>query len=137
MEGQLHKFLKHRVAQELQCQNYTIYHEPPDSPFDRLLWRSYRPDILGVLTRNSILQVVLAECETKPSQKRILKKTTQIRQVLSLQKQLNENHNILPLLVIPSLTLHKVNCVAIRRFWEIWILDSSGAILHKILRNHN
>ncbi|MCW3997848.1 MAG: hypothetical protein NWF10_04690 [Candidatus Bathyarchaeota archaeon] len=137
MEGQLHKFLKQSVALELQRKNYKLYNEPPESPFSRLWWHSYRPDILGLLSNKSVLQVILVECETKPNQKRVLEKTSQIRSVLSLQKQLYEHHTILPLLVIPPLTLHKVNCLAIRQFWEIWIVNPSGVILHKILRTHN
>jgi hypothetical protein len=134
MEGRLHKLLKHAVAKDLKCQKYTLYYEPPESPINRLLWHSYRPDILGVLLKGSNLRVVLVECETKPNQKRVLIKTAQIRRALSIQKQLNENHSIIPLLAIPSMNLHKVNFLEVRRFWEIWIVNRIGEIMHKIFR---
>ena len=135
MEGKLHKLLKLATRKELTCQNYTLYHEPAESPLDRLFWHSYRPDILGVQKMGSILKIVLVECETKPNQKRVLRKTAQIKRVFSLQKQLNEKHAVLPLLVIPFRNLHKVNCLEIRRFWEIWIVKYIGEIMHKISRS--
>ena len=72
-------------------------------------WHSYRPDILGILKSEKKLKIVIVECETKPNRNRVLKKTLQIKRVLSLQKQLNEHHFVLPLLAIPALNLHKIN----------------------------
>ena len=135
MEGRIHKFLKCTVGLELQNQKYTIYYEPLESPFNRLWWHSYRPDILATLSCNVNLQVVLVECETNPNQKRVLRKTAQIQQNLSLQKRLHENASILPLLVIPPSNLYKIICSSIRRFWEIWIINRSGEIKHRISRN--
>ena len=132
MEGKLHKLLKQSVEQELLNQYYEVYHEPPESPLKRLYWRSYRPDILGIFSKNSKLIIVIVECETKPSFKKILKKTNQIRYGFSLQKQLNENHFIFPLLVIPAMYLNKINFLEIRKFWHIWIINDSGKILHKL-----
>ena len=135
MEGDLHKFLKLKVGLELQNQNYAIYYEPLESPFNRLWWHSYRPDILATQSSNVNLQVVFVECETNPNQKRVLRKTVQIQQNLSLQKRLHENTSILPLLVIPPANLYRIICSSIRRFWEIWIINRSGEIKHKISRN--
>ena len=72
MEGRLHKLLKNSAGKELEAQNYRLYFEPLESPLDRLSWHSYRPDILGVLLDECDLRVVLVECETKPSYKRVL-----------------------------------------------------------------
>jgi hypothetical protein len=134
MEGQLHKLLKETVAKELENQNFKLYYEPSESPLNRVSWYSYRPDILGICVKNSTLQIMLVECETKPNQKRILEKTSQIKKVFSLQKQLWEYHKIIPILAIPVLNLYKVNCTRIRKFWEIWIVNQSGRLLHKIFR---
>jgi len=134
MEGKIHKLLKHAARKELKNQKYTLYHEPIESPLNRLFWHSYRPDILGVQKMCSIFKVVLVECETKPNKNRVLKKSAQIKRVFSLQQQLNEKHAILPLLVIPFKNLHKVNCLEIRSFWEIWIVNHLGEIMHKISR---
>ena len=134
MESQLHKLLKHTIAQELQKDNYKIYYEVVWSPFSRLMWHSYRPDILGVYKNENMIQIVLVECETKPNRKRVLQKTKQIKRVFSLQKQLDEHHFILPLLVIPAMNFHKINYLEIRQFWEIWIVNNKGEIIHKITR---
>jgi hypothetical protein len=74
----------------------------------------------------------LAECETTPTRKRIMAKASKIKQTLTLQKQLNERHVICPLLIIPPMKLGRINCSAIRRFWEIWIVNRRGIIAHKI-----
>jgi len=132
LEGKLHKLLKQSVTQDLLNQYYEVYHEPPESPLKRLYWRSYRPDILGIYSNNSKLIIVIAECEAKPSFKKTLRKTNQIRYGFSLQKRLNEKHFIFPLLVIPAMNFNKINFLEIRKFWQIWIINNSGKILHKL-----
>lgn len=135
MEGRLHKTLKCIVAKELQNQNYKIYYEPLESPFSHLWWHSYRPDILAILSNKFDQQIVLVECETKPNRKRVLNKTAKIKKNLSLQKRLHENTSILPLLIIPPTYLYRTICSTIQGFWEIWIVNQSGKIKHKISRN--
>lgn len=134
MESELHKKLKQAVARELHIQQYTVYHEPPEPPLSRLFWYSYRPDVIGVISNNSKLIILVVECETNPSLQRMLRKTNQIKHVFYLQKCLNEDHLILPLLIIPSMKFNKINFLEIRRFWEIWIINNSGKILHKLSR---
>ena len=132
MEGKLRKSLKQSVTQELLNQYYEVYHETPESPLKRLYWHSYSPDILGIYSNNSKLIIVIAECETKPSFEKTLRKTNQIRYGFSLQKQLNEYHFIFPLLVIPAINFNKINFLEIRKFWQIWIINNSGKILYKL-----
>jgi hypothetical protein len=134
-EGSLHKLHKQTVAQELQNQNYGIHFEPWESPLNLLWWRSYKPDILAVKQSSSSQRIILVECETNPSRKRVLSKTKQIQKNLSVQKQLFENTLILPLLVIPPNNLRKVLFSAVQKFWEIWIISLEGQIEHKIPRN--
>jgi hypothetical protein len=62
----------------------------------------------------------------------VLTKIQLIKKNLSLQKQLLENTTIRPLLIIPPNNLQKIICPAIRSFWEIWIINESGKIKHKI-----
>ena len=100
-------------------------------------WHSYHPDILAVLLDECDLRVVLVECETKPSYKRVMQNTELIRGVLSFQKRLYERHVIVPLFVIPSLSLYKVVCLDIRRFWEIWVINLLEEIMRKIPRLDN
>jgi hypothetical protein len=128
--------MKQTVAKELQSQKYTTYYEPLDSPYRNLWWDCFRPDVLATRYCKGNLQVVLVECETKPNRKRVLRKTVMIKRNLSLQKRLYENALILPLLVIPPFNLVKVICSAVRRFWEIWIVNQLGEIRHKISRNN-
>jgi len=137
MEGRLHKLFKVVVKKKLLEENYTVYVEPSKSPLERLWWRSYRPDVLGIISDKSTFKLVLAECETAPNSKRILAKTSKIRQTLTLQKQLNERHIIRPLLIIPPMKFDRINCTAIRRFWEIWIINQRGKITHKIPNKAN
>jgi hypothetical protein len=132
MEGKLHKLFKEIVKKQLLEEDYVVYVEPSEPPLERLWWKSYRPDVLGIISDKSTFNLALAECETAPNSKRILAKTSKIRQTLALQKQLNERHVIRPLLIIPPMKLDRINCSAIRRFWEIWIVNQRGEIAHKI-----
>ena len=134
IESHLHKLLKNAVAKELLQTNYKLYFESPTSPVKRLWWTAYRPDILAIIQDESSFHVILVECETNPTKSRILRKTNQIKKVLALQKRLNEKHLILPLLAIPQLNLHKINCKEIRDFWEIWIINQLSEITHKLYR---
>ena len=137
MEGSFHKFLKDRVADELQKQNHSIYYEPLESPLERLWWDYYRPDLLALKRLSLELKIVLVECETRPNMKRLLKKTEKIQHFLSLQKVLDEKASITPLLVIPPFNLSKIISCRVRQFWEIWIINDVGKILHKISRVKN
>ena len=135
-EGSLHKLHKNVVAEELIKQRYSIYFEPLESPLDLLWWHSYRPDILAMKQFDLIQKIILVECETNPNCQRVLTKKKQIKKNLSLQKQLLKNTTVLPLLVIPPNNLQKMISSPIRRFWEIWIINQSGKIKHKISRNN-
>jgi hypothetical protein len=101
MEGRLHKLFKGVVQKELLEKDYAVYVEPSEPPLERLWWRSYRPDVLGIIADKSTFQLALAECETAPNRTRILAKTSQSRQTLALQKQLNERHVARSLLILP------------------------------------
>ncbi|MEJ2127074.1 MAG: hypothetical protein P8X84_06195 [Candidatus Bathyarchaeota archaeon] len=133
-EGNFHKLLKQIIAKELEKQKFTTYEEPLESPYNNLWWRSYRPDVLATKNIETSFEVVLVECETKPTKKRILEKMTTIQNNLFLQKRLFQNVHFIPLLVIPSFSLAKILCEEVRNFWEIWIVNHLGKIKHKISR---
>jgi hypothetical protein len=99
-----------------------------------LWWQSYKPDVLAIKQSDTNQIIVLVECETKPSRKRVLTKTKQIKNNLQLQKQLFKNTALLPLLVIPPNNLQKILFSPIRKFWEIWIINQEGQIKNKIPR---
>lgn len=132
MEEKLHKLFKRVVTKELLNEDYSVYVEPAESPMERLRWGSYRPDVLGIISKKALFKVALVECETTPTRKRIMAKASKIQRTLALQKRLNERHVICLLLIIPPLKLGRINCSAIRRFWEIWIVNRRGRIAHKI-----
>lgn len=132
MESDLHGLFKEVVYDELEKEGYIIYVEPSKPPLARLRWRYYRPDILGVTWKDTELRLVLVECETNPNSRRIKGKLSKIKQWVNFQKRLNEKHHLRLLLTIPPRMLHKINCFGIRRFWEIWIVNYGGDIIHKI-----
>jgi hypothetical protein len=134
MEGSLHRLYKRAVTTELRNEDYTVYVEPADSPLAGLWWASYRPDVLGILSTTFLIKVTVAECETTPTRQRILTKASRLQQTLVLQPQLHERHAVRPLLIIPPMTLSRINYPAIRRFWEIWIVNRRGIVIHKIPR---
>ncbi len=138
MESRLHELLKKAVFEELEKKGYNLYFEPLEPPLQRLSWSKYRPDVFGVLSDDVESRFILVECETDPTIKRMKRKLSKIRHSLTIQKKLNErNILLLLLLAIPSGFLHRVNYSDIRRFWEIWIANSRGEIIHKIRSKRN
>ncbi|MCJ7636256.1 MAG: hypothetical protein MUO21_02070 [Nitrososphaeraceae archaeon] len=135
--GELHEILRNSAIRELQKEGYEIIVEPADSPFQRLNWRSYRPDLLGLFSNDSDFIIIFVECETNPNIRRIMEKTFKLRQSLTLQKRINENHIFRYLLLIPSNSLARINSLEIHYFWEIWIVNQVGNVIYKIPRKRN
>ena len=117
---------------ELLAEGYLLYAEPLASPVKRISWFAYRPDIFGLQVTRNAFKLVFVECETTPTQTKVSKKTKQIKAAFQFQKRLNELHRLRSLLIIPPLTFHKINNRTIRQFWEIWIINCHGIIIHKI-----
>jgi hypothetical protein len=117
---------------ELLTEGYILYAEPLASPVKRIAWSAYRPDIFGLHVTQNLFKLVFVECETAPTKTKVNKKTTQIKTTFRFQKRLNELHHLRSLLVIPPLTFNKINSKRIRRFWEVWIINHNGTIVHKI-----
>jgi hypothetical protein len=132
LEGQLHLIFKQSVMNELLDEGYLLYAEPLGSPVNRISWSAYRPDILGLQVTHNTFKLVFVECETAPTKTRVNHKTERIRTSFHFQKRLYESHQLRSLLIIPPLTLNKINCKTIRSFWEIWIINHKGTIIHKI-----
>ena len=133
LESRLHELFKKAVFTELEREGYDLYVEPPEPPLSRLSWSQYRPDVFGILSNEAESKFAIVECETDPRIKRIIEKLSKIKRSLTIQKILSERSVLLRLLlVIPSGMLHRVNCSDIRRFWEIWIANYRGEIIHKI-----
>src|SRR3990170_345463 len=101
MESELHGLLKEVICSELGKEGYHVYVEPSESPVEMLSWNYYRPDILGLICRETEFGLIIVECETNPSVKRMNEKLLKIERWLRLQKRLNEKHLFRLLLVIP------------------------------------
>ena len=137
MEKEYSETGRHRWADQckailLLAEGYDLYTEPFASPVKRVSWSAYRPDIFGLQLTSNLFKLVFVECETAPTQTKINKKTKQVKIAFRFQKRLNELHQLRSLLVIPPLTFNKVNSTIIRRFWEIWVINRHGTIIHKI-----
>jgi hypothetical protein len=117
---------------ELLAEGYILYAEPLGSPVKRISWSAYRPDLLGLQVTHNTFKLVFVECETVPTKTRVNQKTERIKASFRFQKRLHESHHLRSLLIIPPLTFNKINCKTIRRFWEIWIINQKGTIIHKI-----
>jgi len=137
VEGRFHQLLKEVALSELGKEGFELYVEPLEPPLERLDWCFYRPDILGLMCSRTRLSLVLVECETNPTTRRMKGKISRIRRSFGFQKRLNENHLLRLLLVIPPGVLHRVVNSKIRRLWEIWIISETGKIIHKIPQLEN
>ena len=132
MEQKAHGILKKAVASELMKEGYELFFEPRYSPFSRLEWSAYRPDIMGLASGRDELRLVFVECETSPRLSRMREKTAKIQLSLSLQGRLDERHSFRFLLVIPFGTLSRVLGADLRRLWEIWIANDRAQVVTKI-----
>ena len=132
MESELHGLLKEAICYELKKEGYDLYVEPSESPLEMLSWNYFRPDILGLICQETELGLIIVECETNPSVKRMNEKRLKIERWFHLQKRLNEKHLFRFLLAVPPGMLRKVNTSTIRRLWEIWIVNDKGKIIHKV-----
>jgi hypothetical protein len=137
VESSFHQLLKEVASDELEKEGYDLYVEPSEPPEERLAWRFYRPDILGLMHSQTMLSLVFVECETNPRMRRISGKISKIRRSFVAQKRLNEDHLLRLLLVIPPGVLHRVVNSKIRRTCEIWIVNKSGNIIHKIPKSES
>ena len=134
MESAEHTLLKRAAMRGLTSEGYSLFVEPTYPPVNRVFWSAYRPDVLGVIYSESETRLALAECETTPRVRKVREKSAKIQGTMSLQKRLDEEHSIRPILVIPWGTLEKMMYPGIRKMWEIWLVDHTGEV-NRIPRN--
>ena len=128
----LHQILKKAAASELRREGYELFFEPAYSPFKRLHWFAYRPDIMGLISGDHELRLAFVECETSPRPRKMNDKTCKISSSLNLQKCLDEGHSFRFLLVIPTGTLSRILCPAVRRLWEVWTVNNLAEVVTKL-----
>ena len=134
LESAKHTLLKRAAMRGLTADGYSLFVEPTNPPVNRLCWSAYRPDVLGVIYSESETRLALAECETHPRANRVREKASKIQGTMGLQKRLDEEHSIRPILVIPWGTLGNIMYPGIRKLWEIWLVDQTGEA-NRIPRN--
>jgi hypothetical protein len=131
MENYFHQLMKDMVSTKLASEGYELHMEPSDPPIEGLTWESYRPDILGVMSSNIGLKIVLAECETNPCSSRLKTKDSKVGRI-AFQRCLNQRNEFRLVLAIPFGKLSRVNHRQIRRRWEIWLINQEGQITYTI-----
>jgi hypothetical protein len=131
-ESKIHLLMKNVVSRRLESEGYSLYIEPLDPPLKTLFWDHYRPDIVGIKQNQEELDLAIVECETHPSEYRILDKTRRIKEFFKVQERLGQRTRLRMLLVIPPRTLNRINHRSIRKQWKIWIINSKGRVIHAI-----
>ena len=116
--------MKAVVRSELVREDYSVIEEPLSPPGDRVSWSSYRPDLLGYRADRGVEELVLVECETHPSMRRLLSK--QYRTV-SFQTYLFRRSSLRKILAVPQGKLGSVD-MKIRDEWEVWVVGSSSPL---------
>jgi len=98
--------------------------EPLFPPSRKASWKSYRPDLLGYRSERGMEELVLVECETKPSMTRFHSKNYSS---VWFQPYLFSTGSVRRILVVPQGRLRAVD-MRLRRNWEIWILGATGPL---------
>lgn len=124
VESATHKGMKSIVKRELEHEMYSVVEEPLCPPRSKVSWQSYRPDLLGYRLKDSSEELVLVECETRPSTSRFRRKNYSS---VWLQPYLNREGSVRRILAVNQGRLGAVD-LRLRSRWEIWILGEEGPI---------
>lgn len=116
--------MKAVVRQELEQERYAVVEEPISPPGERVMWTSYRPDLLGYKSEDGTEELVLVECETHPNMKRLREKNASS---VSLQPYLFRRGSVRRILAVPRGKLGSVD-LRIRDSWEVWVVGAVSAI---------
>ena len=114
--------MKAIVKSELAREDYDVIEEPLFPPGERVSWSSYRPDLLGYRSNGENEELVLVECETHPSMRRLRSKRYQ---TVSFQTFLFRRGSLRKILAVPQGKLGSVD-MRIRDEWEVWVVGSSS-----------
>jgi len=124
VESSVHRSMKAIIRAELELQRYAVMEEPLLPPGRKASWKSYRPDLLGYRSERGMEELVLVECETKPSMTRFHSKNYSS---VWFQPYLFSTGSVRRILVVPQGRLRAVD-MRLRRNWEIWILGATGPL---------
>ena len=119
-ESDLHRSMKQVVRQELESDHYRVLEEPLFPPARWIHWEAYRPDLLGLRYDDYSEELVIVECETRPTMKRF---STKNFGSLWFEPSVLRNGSIRRILAIPRGRFSLLD-LRIRRRWEIWVIGS-------------
>lgn len=121
-ESQVHRSMKAVVKGELERERYAVVEEPLIPPQQKVTWSSYRPDLMGYRSDDGQEELVLVECETHPSMKRLGEKNFSS---VSFQPYLFREGLVRRILAVPPGKLRSVN-LRIRDRWEVWVVGPNS-----------
>ncbi len=125
VESAVHKAMKEVIRGELERERYSVVEEPLFIPGEKVAWSSYRPDLMGYRREDGSEEIVLVECETRPSMRRFgLKNHSSVW----LQPGLPMNGSVRRILAVRRGWLRAVD-MGLRSQWEIWVLGDAGPII--------
>lgn len=115
--------MKAIIRRELERDDYVV-EEPLFPPGKRVSWSSYRPDFLGYRSKEGMEEIVVVECETHPSMKRLgTKKHTSVW----FQSHLFGRGSVRKILAVPQGKLGSVD-LRTRGEWEVWVVGSKSSM---------
>ena len=121
-ESSVHRSMKAIVRRELERERYAVVEEPTFPPGEKVFWSSYRPDLLGHRIEDGAEEIVLVECETHPSMRRLGAKNYSS---VWFQPYLFRRGAIRRILAVPQGRLRSVD-MKIRDRWEVWVVGASS-----------
>lgn len=122
-ESETHRSMKSIVRKELERERYTVVEEPFYPP-TRVSWTSYRPDLMGYRSESGTEEVVLVECETRPSIRKLMAKNSTSAW---FQPHLFGRGSLRRVIAVPQGKLKSINMRA-RGAWEVWVIGSSSSL---------
>jgi hypothetical protein len=117
--------MKSIMRAELERERYAVVEEPLFPPRGKVLWESYRPDLLGYRSEAGSEELVLVECETRPNMKRFGAKN---HSSVWFQPRLFRRGSVRRILAVPRGTLGAVD-MTLREGWEVWVLGSRSPLV--------
>ena len=123
-ESSVHRSMKAIVRAELEKQRYALVEEPLFPPRGKVYWSAYRPDLMGYRSEEGTEELVIVECETKPSMRKFgLKNHSSVW----FQPFLFRRGSVRRILAVPQGRLRGVD-MRLRQAWEIWVLGPNSAL---------
>jgi len=116
--------MKAIVRAELELERYAVVEEPLFPPGRKASWRSYRPDLLGYRSEKGSEELVLVECETRPSMRKFGSKN---HSSIWFQPYLFSRGSVRKILAVPQGKLRAVD-MKLRNKWEIWVLGATSPL---------